>query len=100
MTNTFDLPLWIKVTRIVLETGMRIVVNQTIKLLSGLGASTLLRVSFLGCIGCIMADSGLEKLFCSGDVTHISDGRSYYKTLRAHFLIINKCVNENLGVNV
>ena len=82
--------------------------------------------SFLGCIGYIMADSGLEeliKLVYPGDVTHISDGGSYYKALRAHFLIdaafccfileekvnddelvdlegyIDKCVNKNLGVN-
>ena len=37
-----------------------------------------------------MADSGLEeliKLSYFEDVTHISDGRSYYKALRAHFLI-------------
>ena len=46
--------------------------------------------SFLGCIGCIMTDSGSEelmKLLYSGDVTHISDGRSYYNASRAHFLI-------------
>ena len=46
--------------------------------------------SFLGCIGYIMADSGIEDLIgihYSGDVTHIMDGSSYYKSLRAHFLI-------------
>ena len=73
-----------------------------------------------------MADSGLEKLIklvYPRDVTHISDGGSYYYAFRAHFLIdaalfcfnieekvcdeelvdlegyINKCVNKNLGVN-
>ena len=81
MIIIFDLPLWIKATRIVLETGMRIVVR--------LGGFHILK-SFLGCIGRIMADSGLEKLMkllYSGDVTHISDGRYYYQALRAHFLI-------------
>ena len=46
--------------------------------------------SFLGCIGYIMADSGLEKLVqivFPGDVSNIMDGSSYYKSLRAHFLI-------------
>ena len=81
MIITFDLSLWIKVTRIVLETVMRIVVR--------LGGFHILK-SFLGCIGCIMADSDLEeliKLLYSGDVTHISDDRSYYIALRANFLI-------------
>ena len=53
MIITFDLPLWIKATRIVLETGMRIVVR--------LGGFHILK-SFLGCIGCIMAELGLEEL--------------------------------------
>ena len=46
MIFTFDLPLWIKATRIVLETGMRIVVRLV-------GFNILKNV--LGCIGCIMA---------------------------------------------
>ena len=72
-----------------------------------------------------MADSGLEdlmRLVYPGDVTHIMDGGSYYKALRANFLIdcalccylfedkiaeedledmasyIAKCSNEKLGV--
>jgi len=74
----------------------------------------------------IMADSGLEdlmRLVYPGDLTHIMDGGSYYKALRAHFLIdralccylfedkiaeenledmasyIAKLSNEKLGVN-
>ena len=46
--------------------------------------------SFLGCVGYIMADSGLKdimRLVYPGDVTHIMDDESYYKALRAHFLI-------------
>ena len=73
-----------------------------------------------------MADSGLEdlmRLVYPGDVTHIMDGGSYYKALRAHFLIdsalccylfknvlteedlvdiacyIAKCSNDKLGIN-
>ena len=46
--------------------------------------------SFLGCVGYIMAHSGLEdlmRLVYSGDATQIMDGGSYYKALRAHFLL-------------
>ena len=73
-----------------------------------------------------MADSGLEdlmRLVYPGDVTHIMDGGSYYKSLRAHFLIdsalccyllkddmaeedlgdmacyIAECSNDKLGIN-
>ena len=53
MIITFDLPLWIKATRIVLATGMRIVVR--------LGGFHILK-SFLGSIGCIMAELVLEEL--------------------------------------
>ena len=79
--------------------------------------------SFLGCVGYIMAESGLEylmRLVYPGDVTHIMDGESYNK---AHFLIdstlccylfrnvmteedlvdmacyIAKCSNDKLGIN-
>ena len=77
-------------------------------------------------MGYIMADSGLEdimRLVYPGDVTHIMDGGSYYKSLRAHFLIdsalccylledditeedlgdmacyIAKCSNDKRGIN-
>ena len=117
MVITFDLPLWLKASRIVLEKGMPVIVR--------LGGFHTLK-SFLGCVGYIMADSGLEdlmRLVYPGDVTHIMDGESYYKALRAHFLIdcalccylfedkiaeedledmasyIAKCSNEKLGVN-
>ena len=114
---TFDLPLWIKASRIVLEKKFPIVVR--------VGGFHALK-SFLGCIGFIMGDSGLEELFkiiYPGDVSHIIDGSSYYKSLRAHFLIdaalccflmqnsttneeirgldsyIKKCVQEKLGAD-
>ena len=46
--------------------------------------------SFLGCVGYIMAESGLEdlmRLVYPVDVTHIMDGESYYTALRVHFFI-------------
>ena len=53
MVITFDLPLWLKASRIVLEKGMPVIVR--------LGGFNTLK-SFLGCVGYIMADSGLEDL--------------------------------------
>ena len=53
------------------------------------GFHTVLK-SFLGCVGYIMAESGLEdlmRLVCPVDVTHIMDSESYYKALRVHFFI-------------
>ena len=80
---TFDLPLWIKAVRIVLEMKMPVIVR--------LGGFHLLK-SYLGCIGYIMKDSGLEELFqCiypgSETVDKIMSGGAYYKSLRAHFLV-------------
>ena len=50
MVITFDLPLWLKASRIVLEKGMPVIFRLG-------GFHTL-----LGCVGYIMADSGLEDL--------------------------------------
>ena len=50
---TFDLPLWIKAIRIVLEMKMPVIVR--------LGGFRFLK-SILGCVGYIMKDSGLEDI--------------------------------------
>jgi len=71
MVITFDLPLWLKASRIFLEKGMPVIVR--------LGGFHTLK-SFLGCVGYIMADSGLEDLMIlvyPRDVTHIMDGGRY-----------------------
>lgn len=80
---TFDLPLWLKTVRVVLDNDMPIIPR--------LGGFHLLK-SFLGCIGYIMKDSGLEDVFQliypgSETVEKILSGVSYYKALRAHFLV-------------
>ena len=80
---TFDLPLWIKAIRIVLEMKLPVIVR--------LGGFHLLK-SYLGSLGHIMRDSGLEELFqCvypgSETVDKIMSGGAYYKSLRAHFLV-------------
>ena len=114
MVITFNLPLWLKASRIVLEKDMPVIVR--------LGGYHTLK-SFLGCVGFIIAESGLEylmRLVYPGHVTHIMDGESYNK---AHFLIdsafccylfrnvmteedlvdmacyIAKCSNDKLGIN-
>lgn len=51
---TFDFPLWVKVIRIVLEMKLPVIVR--------LGGFHLLK-NYLGSLGYIMRDSGLEKLF-------------------------------------
>ena len=119
MVITFDLPLWLKTSRIILEKGIPVIVR--------LGDCTVYTLkSFLGCVGYIMAECAIEdlmRLVYPGDVTHIMDGKSYYKALRAHFLIdsalccylfkkviteedlvdmacyIAKCSNDKLGIN-
>ena len=81
MVITFDLPRWLKASRLVFEKGMPVIVR-----LAGFHTMN----SFLGCVGYIMAHSGLEdlmRLVYSGDATQIMDGGSYYKALRAHFLL-------------
>lgn len=80
---TFDLPLWIKAIRIVVEMKMPAVVR--------LGGFHLLK-SFLGSVGFIMKDSGLEEVFqClypgEDTVDKILSGGAYYKALRANFLV-------------
>ena len=108
MVITFDLPLWLKASRIVLEKGMPVIVR--------LGGFHTLK-SFLGCVGYIMADSGLEdlmRLVYPGDVTHIMDGGFLIDCALCCYLFedkiaeedledmasyIAKCSNEKLGLN-
>lgn len=79
---TFDLPIWLKATQIVLQSELPIITR--------LGGFHLLK-SFLGSIGAIMADSGLEELIqlvYSGSSTaeHILSGGAYAKAIRFHLL--------------
>ena len=80
---TFDFPLWIKAVRITLDLGLPVIPR--------LGGFHLLK-SFLGCIGYIMKDSGIEDVFQviyqgADTVDNILSGSAYYKALRAHFLV-------------
>ena len=68
---------------------MRIVLEMKLPVIVRLGGFHLLK-SYLGCIGYIMKDSGFEdilQLIYPGNVDCIADGGSFYKSLRALFLI-------------
>lgn len=79
---TFDLPLWKKATRIVLELNLPVVVR--------LGGFHQL-MSFNGSIGTLMTGSGIEECFKiiypSFPVDKLLTGKSHYKTIRAYLLI-------------
>lgn len=79
---TFDLPIWLKATQIVLQSELPIITR--------LGGFHLLK-SFLGSIGMIMADSGLQELIQlvypgSKTAEHILSGGAYAKAIRFHLL--------------
>jgi hypothetical protein len=78
---TFDLPLFIKASQIIKEQNLGVVLR--------LGGFHFLK-SFLGCIGYLMEDSGLEEamsvVYGPNTVKYILKGAAYSKALRAHFL--------------
>ena len=79
---TFDLPIWMKATQIVMQSDLPIITR--------LGGFHLLK-SFLGSIGVIMADSGLHEVIQlvypgSNTAEHILSGGAYAKAIRFHLL--------------
>ena len=80
---TFDLPLWLKATQIVLQCKFPIITR--------LGGFHLLK-SYVGAVGAVMADTGLQEViqlvYPGGNVSeHILSGGAYAKALRFHFLM-------------
>ena len=68
---------------------MRIVIEMKLPVIARLGGFHLLK-SFLGCVDYIMKDSGMEdviQLIHTGKTDQIMSGGSYYKALRAHFIV-------------
>ena len=68
---------------------MRIVLEMKMPVIVRLGSFHFLK-SILGCVGYIMKDCGLENIvqkIYPGNVDHIMSGGSYYKALRAQFLV-------------
>lgn len=82
---TYDQPLYTKTKDIIEACHFK-----DILVIVRIGGFHML-MSFLGCIGKIMAGSGLRKLLCElyaeGTVKHILDGHAYARAVRAHTLI-------------
>ena len=91
---TFDLPLFIKASRIVKEQKLEVVVR--------LGGFHFLK-SFLGCIGYIMEGSGLAEamsvVYGPNTVKYIMKGAAYSKALRAQFLTDAALVGHIMGAS-
>ena len=83
---TFDLPLYMKALQILLSVPPESELSCVVLRLGGFH----LLMSFLGCIGHIMADSGLKELLCTiyaeNSVDHILTGHAYARAVRAHIL--------------
>jgi len=79
---TFDQPLWLKAVDICMAAGL----NRVCRL----GGFHLL-MSYLGCIGHVMAGSGLEEMFLlnygSNTVCHMMSGKAFARSLRGHLLV-------------
>ena len=86
---TFDQPLWWKALMIIV-TGSDL--NDIVLRLGGFHAE----MSFLGCIGHLMAASGLQELleliYASNAVVHMLTGKAIARAARGH-LIVNAALN-------
>ena len=103
---TFDQPLWWKALQI-RESEPEDSDLHSIVLRLG-GFHTIM--SFLGCIGHIMAGSGLqevlEQLYASNVVSHILSGKAVERAVRGHFLVdsalnamlVSKAFQKDLSV--
>ena len=84
---TFDLPLFMKAVSIVLSALPYSPLQRVVVRLGGFH----LLLSFLGTIGYIMADSGLQQLlsvvYAENSVVHILNGHAYARAIRAHMLV-------------
>lgn len=79
---TFDQPLWLKATEIVIEKSLNIVVHLG-------GFHTL--ISFAGSIGSLMDGSGIESMlqtvYGENTVKHMLGGKAIARALRGHNLV-------------
>lgn len=83
---TFDQPLYIKAAEMVASADINSPLKQIWVRLGGFH----LLMSFLGSIGYIMSDSGLEDMwttiYAKNSTTAMMTGHSYARSVRAHFL--------------
>ncbi|KAJ8043143.1 hypothetical protein HOLleu_10106 [Holothuria leucospilota] len=86
---TFDQPLYWKALMIVLNEPDNSDLKTIILRLGGFH----LQMSFLGCIGYIMDNSGLrellETIYAANTVNHMLTGKAVARALRGHFLVDN-----------
>ncbi|CAH3151809.1 unnamed protein product [Porites lobata] len=84
---TFDQPLWWKSLKIVSNEPQDSKLKSIILRLGGL----YVEMSFLGCIGHIMAGSGIEEVlelvYAKNAVPHILSGKAVARAIRGHFLV-------------
>lgn len=82
----FDLPLYMKALQITLSLPPESKLKNVVIRLGGFH----LIMSFMGCIGHTMADSGLKELlsviYAENSVDHILTGHAYYRAIRANIL--------------
>ena len=84
---TFDQPLWWKALMIILNEPEDSHMKSIVLRLGGLH----IQMSFLGCIGHIMAGSGLEDVlglaYATNAVVHMLSGKAIARAIRGHFLV-------------
>ena len=84
---TFDQPLWWKALRILVTEPVTSQMKQMVLRLGGFHTE----MSFLGCIGHLMASSGLQELlemiYASNTVVHMLTGKAIARAVRGHFII-------------
>ena len=84
---TFDQPLWWKALMLIHEEPKESKMKSVVLRLGGLHTE----MSFLGCIGHVMAGSGLEDLlelvYAKNAVSHMLSGKAIARAVRGHFLV-------------
>ena len=84
---TFDQPLWWKALMIVQNEPQESALKSIVLRLGGLH----IEMSFLGCIGHLMASSGLQEVlevvYAKNAVGHMLSGKAVARAIRGHFLV-------------
>ena len=84
---TFDQPLWWKALTIIMSEPLGSDLREIVLRLGGFHTE----MSFLGCIGTLMAASGLKELlemiYAPNAVEHIFTGKAIARAVRAHLLV-------------
>lgn len=91
---TFDQPLYWKAQLIISNAPVESPLKNIVLMLGGFHTV----MSFLGCIGSLMEDMGLqetlETIYAANSVTHMMSGKAFSRALRGHFIV--DCALNNL----